>query len=158
MCSQGGLLTSRMRNMWSLIFYLDRAQPPLSIVLLFPSRSIGPQGMNSNHLPWGPISLLPQRGRVADKDQGAWRTLIPQSRDHLTSGDNGQTVTFSGMNSASSSIVVNIFYLVRVLVLQKSSKVLLCVSLEGKPGPCPKAAVLFLDCSSLISASLPFPD
>ena len=59
MCSREGLLTSRMRNMWFLIFYLGRAQPPLSIVLLFPAQSIGPQGTNSNHLPWGPIYLLP---------------------------------------------------------------------------------------------------
>ena len=28
--------------------------------------------------------------------------------------------------------------------LQNSSKILLCVSLEGEPGPCPKAALLFL--------------
>ena len=44
------------------------------------------------------------------------------------------------------------------LVLQKSSKTVLCVSLEAKPGSCPKAALLFLHCSSLVSASLPFPD
>ena len=30
-----------------------------------------------------------------------------------------------------------------VLVLQKSSNILLCVSLEGEPGPCPKAARFF---------------
>ena len=60
MCSWGGLLTLRMRNMWSLIFYLGRAQPSLSVVLLFPSWSISPQGTNSNCLPWGPIYLLPQ--------------------------------------------------------------------------------------------------
>ena len=47
-CSREGLLTSRMR---SLIFYLGRAEPPLSVVLLFPSQSIGPQGTNSNRLP-----------------------------------------------------------------------------------------------------------
>ena len=47
MCSQGGLLTSRMRNMWSLVFYLGRAQPALSIVLLFSSWTIGPQGTKS---------------------------------------------------------------------------------------------------------------
>ena len=43
MCCRGGLLTLRMRNMWSLIFYLGGAQPPLLIVLLFPSHlgSIG---------------------------------------------------------------------------------------------------------------------
>ena len=62
MCSQGGVLTSRMRNMWSLIFYLGRAQPPLSIVLLAPSQTIGPQGMKSNRLPRGPICRLPQLG------------------------------------------------------------------------------------------------
>ena len=27
-----------------------------------------------------------------------------------------------------------------------------------EPGPCPKAAVLFLDCSSLVSSTPPFPD
>ena len=42
--------------------------------------------------------------------------------------------------------------------LQNSSKILWRVSLEGEPGPCPKAALLFLDCSSLVSASPPFPD
>ena len=41
-------LTSRMRNMWSLIFYLGRAQPPLSIVLLLIFWSFCSQGMNSN--------------------------------------------------------------------------------------------------------------
>ena len=40
----------------------------------------------------------------------------------------------------------------------KSSNILLCVSLEGDLGPCPKAALLFVGCSSLVSASLPFPD
>ena len=40
----------------------------------------------------------------------------------------------------------------------KSSKILLCVSLEAEPVLCPKAALLFLGCSSLVSASLPFPD
>ena len=35
---------------------------------------------------------------------------------------------------------------------------LLCVSLEGEPGPCPRAELLFLGCSSLVSASPPFPD
>ena len=42
--------------------------------------------------------------------------------------------------------------------LQDSSKVLLCISLEGEPGPCPKVVLLFLDCSSLVSAFPPFPD
>ena len=79
MCSWGGLLTSRMRNMWSLIFFLGRAQPPLSVVLLFLSRSIGAQGTNSHRLPWWPICLLPQY-YTAHKDVlygiiGAWRKV-----------------------------------------------------------------------------------
>ena len=56
MCSRGGLLTLRMRNMRSLIFYLGRAQPPPSIVLLLPSQSIGPQGTDSN--PFAPGAHL----------------------------------------------------------------------------------------------------
>ena len=54
--------------------------------------------------------------------------------------------------------VLNIFHLLGILVLQKSSKILLCVSLEVEPGPCPKPALLCPDCSSLVSASPPFPD
>ena len=54
--------------------------------------------------------------------------------------------------------VVNICHLLGVLVLQKSSEMLSCVSLEGEPGSCLKAALLFLGCSSLVSASPPFPD
>ena len=54
MCNQGGLLTSRMRNMWSLIFSLGRARPPLSIVLLFSSWCIGPQGTNLQLFALGP--------------------------------------------------------------------------------------------------------
>ena len=55
-------LTSRMRNMWSLVFYLGRAQPPLWIVLLLIFWNFCPQGMNSNYSPWGwgQIYLLPQ--------------------------------------------------------------------------------------------------
>ena len=40
----------------------------------------------------------------------------------------------------------------------KSLKILLCVSLEAEPGPCPKSALLFLGCSSLVSTSPPFLD
>ena len=50
------------------------------------------------------------------------------------------------------------FDLLGVLVLQKDSKILLCTFLKEEPGLCPKPAPLSLDCSSLASASLPFPD
>ena len=39
--------------------------------------------------------------------------------------------------------------------LQNSSKILLCVSLEGEPGLCPKVPLLFLHCSSLSLQPLP---
>ena len=39
----------------------------------------------------------------------------------------------------------------------KRSKILLHVSHEGEPGPCPKVAQLFAGCSSLVFASPPFP-
>ena len=54
---------------------------------------------------------------------------------------------------------VNFSHLVGISVSAKQLNILLlCVSLEGEPGPCPKAALLCLDCSSLVSASPPFPD
>ena len=43
-------------------------------------------------------------------------------------------------------------------MLQNSLKMLFCAPLEGKPGPCPKAALLLLGCSPIVSASPPFPD
>ena len=53
--------------------------------------------------------------------------------------------------------LVNIFHLVRVSVLLKSSKILY-IFLEVEPGPCPKNALLFLHCSSLVTTPPPFPD
>ena len=46
----------------------------------------------------------------------------------------------------------------RTPVLCKSSKILFCLSLEEESHPCPKAALLFPDCSSLVAASPPFLD
>ena len=71
-------LTSRMRTIWFLISYLGRAQPPLSIVLLFIFWSFCPQGMDSICLPcwgWGggvspPISCLTSR-------TGSYRATSP---------------------------------------------------------------------------------
>ena len=45
-----------------------------------------------------------------------------------------------------------------VLVLQKNSEILLYIFLDEELRPCPKAALLFLDCSSLVFVSLPIPD
>ena len=55
--SQEGLLTSRMRNMWSFIFYQGRAWPPLSIVLEFLSTGNELKLLTLE----GPICLLPQK-------------------------------------------------------------------------------------------------
>ena len=54
-------------------------------------------------------------------------------------------------------VFLSCFHLLGVLVLQKHSKIVLCVFLEEEPGPCPKAALLFLDSSPLFSASPPSP-
>ena len=51
MYSCGGNLTSRMRNMWCLIFYMSRAQPPSQWSCY--SQNISPQGKNLNCLPQG---------------------------------------------------------------------------------------------------------
>ena len=100
------------------------------------------------------------------------RIMVPagpaflKSTDHLASGgfmmdfcDSGscRTVTFI-MEWRMLHQVVTIFHMVRVLVLQKSSKILLYVSLGAEPGSCPKTALFLLECSSLFSVSPPFPD
>ena len=46
----------------------------------------------------------------------------------------------------------------KTITLTKRSKMLLCISLKSEPGSCHKAALLFLDSSSLVSASPPFPN
>ena len=47
---------------------------------------------------------------------------------------------------------------VGVFILQNSLKMLLCAPLQGKPGPCPKAALLLLGGSPIVSTSLPSSD
>ena len=47
---------------------------------------------------------------------------------------------------------------VEVLILERSSQIVLCVFLEEERGPRPKAALSSLDGSSLVSASPPFSD
>ena len=44
--------------------------------------------------------------------------------------------------------LVKIFHLLEVLVLQKNSKILLCISLEAEPGPAPRWHYCFLTVSS----------
>ena len=50
--------------------------------------------------------------------------------------------------------IASLFHFLGVFILQKSSEILLCASLEVQPGSHPKAARLF-DCFSLVSI---FPD
>ena len=78
---------------------------------------------------------------------------ILQPRDHLESGDDAQTVT-PRMQSTPSSLPFG-----GDLILQKSSEIMLCISLDKEPKyPAPKAILLFLSGSSLTSASSPFLD
>ena len=49
--------------------------------------------------------------------------------------------------------VVNFSHLVGVSVSAKQLKDIVCVSLEGEPGPCPKATLLFVDRSFLVFAT-----
>ena len=53
---------------------------------------------------------------------------------------------------------INLFHLLGGLVLRTNSKILLSRLLEEEPGPCPKAALLCLNLSSLVPLSPPFPD
>ena len=78
-----GVLTSRMRNTWPLIFYLGRAQLPLSIVLLLIFWSFSLQGMNLQLLyPGGGGHLPPaskggsQPNSASDSTQEEWTVVI----------------------------------------------------------------------------------
>ena len=61
---------------------------------------------------------------------------------------------FSGTRTGSGGLPLW-FSLLGGLVLEKSSKILLCIFLEEEPGPCPKAALLFLDCFSSLHFCIP---
>ena len=96
--------------------------------------------------------------RAPDKDQGKGKlslSVVFQSWCLVAPGL--VLVVLPRMKNASSAEPpANLLHLLEVLVLQKGSKILLCVFLEEEPGPCPKAALLSLDCSSQVSASPPF--
>ena len=85
--------------------------------------------------------------RATDKDQGRCKLVF----FFRVSGSGSRT----GSSSPGMKNLLNLFELL-VLVL-RNSKILLCISLEEQLGGCPKAALLFLDCSSLVSASPLFP-
>ena len=52
--------------------------------------------------------------------------------------------------------IVNIFHLAGILVpVEELKNIVIYISLEEEPGPCPKVALLFL---LLFLLSLPFPD
>ena len=73
--------------------------------------------------------------RVTEKDQGRWKLSFL-----CTVGQ--------GLVLGSSSLIF----------CRRTQRYCLCVFLEEEAGPCPKAALLFLNCSSQVSASPPFPD
>ena len=98
---------------------------------------------------------------VALPDKGGHRGLMP-SRLHAPTWkgneefySNGSKRVWSAHEYPSGSNKSGVYLLVnrRQLAsstwggfqyLQDNSKILFCVSLEGKPGPCPKASLLFL--------------
>ena len=80
---------------------------------------------------------------AADKDQGSCRLAffkpgVRWSQMGSSSPRSYLTVTFF-LGQRRLHQVVNICHLLRVLVQQKSSKILSCVALEEEPGPDPKA-------------------
>ena len=80
-----------------------------------------------------------------------------QSRAHLASGEDGQTVTISGMKSVSGSS----WHLPFFGSFSSAEEVRDISPHDGPWGEnkiCPQAVLLFLDCSSLVSASPPSPD
>ena len=95
-------------------------------------------------------------------------TASLQFRDHLASG--GFVMGFCGFQGFKVSRdcvtvsleqrmlhqIVNIFHLVRGSVSAKQLKILLCVSLEGEPGPCSKLDHRFLTAPLFSPRPLPF--
>ena len=87
-----------------------------------------------------------QPGLDADKHQGMCRAHIASTQ--RSSSDDGWTLT--SLERRVLYQVVNTFPLLGVLVFQTSSKILLCISHKGKPGPCPKSVLSQL-CPTLCS-------
>ena len=87
-----------------------------------------------------------QPGLDADKHQGMCRAHIASTQ--RSSSDDGCTLT--SLEWRVLYQVVNTFPLLGVLVLPKSSKILLCISHKGKLGPCPKSVLSQL-CPTLCS-------
>ena len=92
-----------------------------------------------------------QKGFHAQEPHRVLLSFIIGSQHHQPSGSN-----WSGVSVLVGSIQVTSPTWWRFQYLQNSSKILLCISLGGGglPGPCPKAALSFLDCPSLVSTSL----
>ena len=81
-----------------------------------------------------------KRARSAGGHSSDWFVVrLSRSQHHRPSGSNRSGVyVLVGSTQLTSPTWWGL------QCLQNSSKVLLCVSLEGEPGPCPKAALLFL--------------
>ena len=74
---------------------------------------------------------------------------VSGSQHHQPSGSNQ-----SGVYMLMDSILLTSPTWWGFQYLQNSSKILLGISLEGEPGRFPKNALLFLDCSSLVSTCM----
>ena len=133
------------------------------------ARQVGPQRGDTLKTVWpnpgGLWGVLESRSEIADKGQGACRDCIPsiQKSFGIRWFHDGLLWFSRFLNCVTVSLeqrmlhqIVNIFHLVRGSVSAKQLKILLCVSLEGEPGPCPKLDHCFLTAPLFCPHPLPF--
>ena len=109
--------------------------------------------------PWQAKVLKPVPSLWKRRGSGStvWQQEVgPLIRIRLSASLHSSSKVFSGPGLVLV-VVFSCLHFWGVLMMQ-NSKVFLSIVLEEEPGPCPKAALLFLDGSSLVSASPPFPD
>ena len=133
------------------------------------ARQVGPQWGDTLKTVWpnpgGLWGVLESRSEIADKGQGACRDCIPSIqksfgirwfRDGLLWFSRFLNCVTVSLEQRMLHQIVNIFHLVRGSVSAKQLKILLCVSLEGEPGPCPKLDHRFLTAPLFCPHPLPF--